>query len=86
MPKDLTTATLSDLATMRDRNVGAVREAANAELERRAGVSPTAPETAPDPDPAPPAADHTAEERAALEAERARVDAELAALPAEPTP
>ena len=46
---DLTKATLSDLATMRDRNVGAVREAANAELARRAGVTPTAPDPAPNP-------------------------------------
>ena len=84
---DLTKATLSDLATMRYRNVGAVREAANAELERRAGVTPTAPDPAPDP-PAEPVEDHTAEaaERAQLEAEQARIAAELAALPPEVTP
>ena len=79
---DLSHATLSDLATMRDRNVGAVREAANAELERRAGVTPTAPDPAPDTQistdaPAQPDA-------AEVEAERKRLEAELAALPPEP--
>ena len=80
---DLTKATLSDLATMRNRNVGEIREAAIAELERRAGVT----STAPDP-PAEPVEDHTAEaaERAQLEAEQARIAAELAALPPEVTP
>ena len=84
---DLTKATLSDLSTMRNRNVGEIREAAIAELERRAGGS-GAGSGAVDVTPAEPVEDHTAEaaERAQLEAEQARIAAELAALPPEVTP